>query len=74
MPLMTQDEYSKIEHETPYFYKIQNTEQFLYYFGERHSFNSNDTQWAQAKNFGLILLRILKIKKELPLLRPGDHL
>ena len=51
MPLMTEEEYSKIKHKTPYVYKIQNRGQFLYYFGENHSFDPDDSQWVQVKNF-----------------------
>lgn len=51
MPLMTEDEYSRIKHKTPYVYKIQTGKQFLYYFGEKHSFNPDDSQWVQVRNF-----------------------
>ena len=46
---MSQDEYSRIQHEVPYVYKIQNRTQILYYFGERHSRDPNDEQWTKAK-------------------------
>jgi len=46
---MSQEEYSKTKHEVPYIYKIQNKNQFLYYFGEKHSFNPDDAEWIKAK-------------------------
>lgn len=46
---MTQEEYSLTKHEMPYVYKIQNKNQSLYYFGEKHSFNPNDEEWIKTK-------------------------
>lgn len=51
MPLMTQDEYNEIDHKIPHFYKIQNKNQFLYFFGERHSFDPKNNQWIMVKKF-----------------------
>lgn len=54
--LITFEEYSKIKHDTPYFYTLGSNKQKIYYFGERHSRDSQDTQWQQAKNFWLEFL------------------
>ena len=51
MPLMTYDEYQKNRHKTPYLLTIRAGSNFLYYFGERHSFNPEDTQWVEEKEF-----------------------
>jgi hypothetical protein len=51
MPIISYDEYSKINHPRPYFYKIKSGENFLYYFGEEHSFDPKHKQWQVMKNF-----------------------
>src|SRR3989344_6452645 len=50
MPLMTQDEYARLKHKVPYVYKIKNDNQFLYYFGEKHSYDPKDKQWIEVRN------------------------
>lgn len=56
--LITFEEYSKIKHDTPYFYNVSSSDgQKLYYFGERHSRDPLDTEWMQAKNFWLEFLK-----------------
>ncbi len=51
MPLMTYEEYSRIKHATPYTYKIERDDQYLFYFGERHSFDPQDPEWEELKKF-----------------------
>lgn len=51
MPLMSLDDYNKTEHATPYLLSLASGTNFLYYFGERHSFDPNDEQWVQDKKF-----------------------
>lgn len=51
MPLLTYEQYSKTRHETPYTLVLQSGQNFLYYFGEKHSFDPADTQWATEKKF-----------------------
>ncbi len=51
MPLMSYEEYSKIRHKTPYTFSIKSGSNFLYYFGERHSFNPADTEWVEQRKF-----------------------
>ena len=55
--LITFEEYSKIKHDTPYFYALVSGEQKIYYFGERHSRDPQDTEWQQAKTFWLEFLK-----------------
>lgn len=51
MPLMSYDDYSKTRHGTPYTLSLNSGSNFLYYFGERHSFNPADEQWVEQKKF-----------------------
>lgn len=49
---MTYDDYQKLgRHKLPYTFTIQSGSSFLYYFGEKHSFNPDDVQWAELKEF-----------------------
>lgn len=43
---MSYDEYSKIKHETPYFYFFRSKDQLLYYFGSNHSNDPNHPQFS----------------------------
>lgn len=54
--LITFEEYSKIRHNIPYSYVLGSSEQKIYYFGERHSRDPQDTQWRQAKKYWLEFL------------------
>lgn len=49
--LMTYDEYNTIEHEEPYTYILNKNNQYLYYFGSRHSFDPKDTQFETIEKF-----------------------
>lgn len=51
MPLMTYEEYEKTRHSTPYYLVLQSGSRFLYYFGERHSFDPEHPQWQGEKKF-----------------------
>lgn len=51
MPLMSYEEYQNTHHETPYKVVLQSGSNFLYYFGECHSYNPVDPQWLQLKKF-----------------------
>ncbi|MDP3763954.1 MAG: hypothetical protein Q8Q92_04985 [bacterium] len=42
--LMSYEEYSKVKHEKPYFYIVKSKDQYLYYFGAKHS---NDPKHSQ---------------------------
>lgn len=71
MPLLTQDEYSKIKHKIPYIYKIQNKTQFLFYFGERHSFDPNNKQWIQIKKFWFDFIKKTENQKRVAFIEAG---
>ena len=47
--LMTFEEYSRIKHETPYFYYLNYNDQLLYYFGSNHSHDPNHQQFRLLK-------------------------
>ena len=51
---MSYDQYSKIKHETPYFYIAKSIKQLIYYFGSSHShdpkhpqFNLLEAKWSE---------------------------
>ncbi|MFZ2523157.1 MAG: hypothetical protein WAW92_02105 [Minisyncoccia bacterium] len=44
-------EFYKIEHQIPYTYVIQKEGQYLYYFGSKHSFDSENPQFEEIRNF-----------------------
>lgn len=46
---MSYDQYSKIKHETPYFYIAKSTKQSIYYFGSSHSHDPNHPQFELLK-------------------------
>ena len=69
--LLTQEEYSKIKHKTPYVYKIQKEKRFLYYFGEKHSFDPNDAQWARAKEFWFDFVKKTENQKRIAFVEAG---
>lgn len=48
---MNYDEYVKTKWEFPYFFSIAKNKEFLYYFGEIHSYDPNHEQWAKLKVF-----------------------
>lgn len=50
-PLMSYEEYQTTRHKTPYMVLLKSGFNFLYYFGERHSFNPTDEQWIEEKSF-----------------------
>ena len=47
--LMSYDQYSKIEHETPYFYIYKSKDKSIYYFGSSHSHDPNHPQFNLLK-------------------------
>lgn len=44
-------EYYKIDHQIPYTYKIKKGEQCLYYFGSKHSFDPQNSQFEDIRKF-----------------------
>ncbi|PIR40076.1 MAG: hypothetical protein COV33_01895 [Candidatus Zambryskibacteria bacterium CG10_big_fil_rev_8_21_14_0_10_34_34] len=72
MLLLTQEEYSKLKHKTPYVYKIQNKKQFLYYFGERHSFDPKNKQWIQVKEFWFDFIKNTENSKRIAFVEAGN--
>lgn len=73
MPLMTYDEYQKTEHETPYAISLKSSSNFLYYFGERHSFNPKDEQWIEAKKIWLDFLKQTENTKRIVFIEGGKR-
>ena len=47
--LMSYSEYSKIKHETPYFYIIKVPEHIIYYFGSSHSHEPSHQEFGLLK-------------------------
>lgn len=48
---MNYDEYRELRHARPYKLKLKSGPNFLFYFGERHSFDPADTQWTEERDF-----------------------
>ncbi len=49
---MTYEEYSKLgQHQVPYVYTFKKNGKCIYYFGSKHSYDPNDLQFEQIKNF-----------------------
>jgi len=72
MPLMTFEEYKNIKkHNIPYFYIIKFGDNFLYYFGEKHSFDFQDGQWVVMKNFWSDFLENTINKKRIVFIESG---
>jgi hypothetical protein len=51
MSLMSYEEYAKIEPKVPYAITIRSEDSYLYYFGERHSYDPKNPQWEELKKF-----------------------
>ncbi len=51
MPILTYEQYAAIKHRTPYALSLKSGPNFLYYFGEQHSFKPADMQWVALKEF-----------------------
>jgi len=49
--MLTYNEYSKLKHEIPYKLVIKSNDNYLYYFGERHSFDPKDSQFDVVLDF-----------------------
>jgi hypothetical protein len=47
--IMTAEEYSQIEHETPYIFELKAGDKELHYFGSRHSRNPEDTLFLEIE-------------------------
>jgi hypothetical protein len=47
---MTAEEYSQIEHKTPYLYEIRKGDTTLFYFGAAHSRNSENTMFSEIES------------------------
>jgi hypothetical protein len=48
---MTYEEYEKTRWEFPYVFTVNKDNKSLYYFGEVHSYDPKDDQWARLKDF-----------------------
>lgn len=49
--LMSFDEYNKVDHPTPYSFKVETGKQYLYYFGANHSRDPQDKQYEMIRVF-----------------------
>ncbi len=49
--LMKYEDYSKLEHETPYTFALEKDNQFIYYFGEHHTFDPDDEQFRKNETY-----------------------
>ena len=72
MPLLSYDEYYKTNRSTPYFYKIKSGDSFLYYFGEKHSFDPKNKQWETMKSFWTDFLKETENKKRIVFIESGN--
>lgn len=68
---MTYEEYSKIRHKVPYTFSVKSGENFLYYFGERHSFDPSDKQWIEVEEYFEDFLNKTKNRKRIVFVEGG---
>lgn len=48
--------YNKTEHSVPYTYIIEKNNQYLFYFGSRHTYDQNHPQFEEIRNFWKVFL------------------
>lgn len=48
---MTLDQFYSFDHPVPYSYVLNKNNQYIYYFGSRHSFDPDDSQFQEIKTF-----------------------
>jgi hypothetical protein len=68
---MSYEEYSKKKHRSPYLLKLKSGKNFFYYFGEKHSYNPNDSQWEELKDFWSEFLEKTKDTKKIVFIEEG---
>lgn len=73
MPLMTYEEYEKIEytHPVPYKFVLDFNSNLLYFFGEDHSYDPNNTQWLNEKSFWQDFIEKTKGQKRIAFVEGG---
>lgn len=70
---MTYDEYKKTRHKIPYFFSIEKNNQYLFYFGAKHSFDPKHKQFRLLKNYWKKFLNKTKKKKAIVLVEGGER-
>ena len=71
MPLMTYEEYLELYPTWPHIFKIQSGEQWLYYFGEAHSYDPTHPQWVEFRALWIEFLEVTKDKKRMVFVEGG---
>ena len=70
---MTYEQYREIKHPTPYTFSIQSGSNFLYYFGERHSYDPAHEEWIIEKTFWQSFLKDTEGHKRIVLVEGGKR-
>jgi len=71
--LLSFEEYNKLEHSTPYTYILSKADRFLFYFGSRHSYDVNDSQYAQLEKFWDSFTKTTHEKDQIVLIEGGKR-
>lgn len=71
--LMSFDEYSKVDHSTPYSFKVDDGHQYLYYFGANHSHDPENKQYKVLRAFWIDFLEKTQGKNCLVLVEGGKR-
>lgn len=71
MPLMSFEQYNKINHKIPYPLKLKLGKYYLFYFGESHRYDPKDKQWVLVRKFWKEFLQATRGKKRIVFLEGG---
>ena len=71
--IMSHTEYRRVRREGPYKLKLQFGDKWLYYFGEKHSFDPKDKQWGIAEVFWIEFLKSTKNSKRIVFVEGGTR-
>ena len=70
---MTYDKYKNVHHPTPYLFTLKSGSNFVYYFGEKHSFDPDHPQWSDEKEFWNKFLEDTRDKKRIVFIEGGKR-
>lgn len=73
MPLMTYNDYVKQRHSVPYTFILESKGNFIYYFGEAHSFDPEHPQWVGQKDFWNDFVKNTEGKKRIAFIEGGER-
>ena len=71
--LMTLNQYYKTDHQTPYKFVIKRNQQYLYYFGSKHSYDPSSPQVEDIRKFFNEFLLHTKKENSIVLVEGGER-